>query len=62
MVKPADVVIENSGPGVKFRLGIDCESVRSINKRIVYGSISGVRTGPIASVRVLTKSPRAWAG
>src|SRR3954447_2297553 len=41
MVKTADVVIENYRPDVKFRLGIDYESVRSINKRIVYGSISG---------------------
>src|SRR5712671_6108739 len=41
MVKTADVVIENYRPDVKFRLGIDYESIRSINKRIVYGSISG---------------------
>ncbi len=41
MLKTADVVIENYRPDVKFRLGIDYESVRSINKRIVYGSISG---------------------
>jgi crotonobetainyl-CoA:carnitine CoA-transferase CaiB-like acyl-CoA transferase len=41
MVETADVVIENYRPDVKFRLGVDYESVRSINKRIVYGSISG---------------------
>jgi crotonobetainyl-CoA:carnitine CoA-transferase CaiB-like acyl-CoA transferase len=41
MVETADVVIENYRPDVKFRLGIDYESVRTINKRIVYGSISG---------------------
>jgi formyl-CoA transferase len=41
MVETADVVIENYRPDVKFRLGIDYESIRSINKRIVYGSISG---------------------
>jgi crotonobetainyl-CoA:carnitine CoA-transferase CaiB-like acyl-CoA transferase len=41
IVETADVVIENYRPDVKFRLGIDYESVRSINKRIVYGSISG---------------------
>src|SRR5438309_2288311 len=41
MVETADVVIENYRPDVKFRLGIDYESVRAINKRIVYGSISG---------------------
>jgi crotonobetainyl-CoA:carnitine CoA-transferase CaiB-like acyl-CoA transferase len=41
MVETADVVIENYRPDVKFRLGIDYECIRSINKRIVYGSISG---------------------
>ena len=41
MLKTADVVLENYRPDVKFRLGIDYESVRLINKRIVYGSISG---------------------
>src|SRR5450631_2507566 len=41
IVETADVVIENYRPDVKFRLGIDYATVRSINKRIVYGSISG---------------------
>jgi formyl-CoA transferase len=41
MAETADVVIENFRPDVKFRLGIDYETVRAINKRIVYGSISG---------------------
>ncbi len=37
----ADVIIENYRPDVKTKLGIDYESVRKINPRIVYGSISG---------------------
>jgi crotonobetainyl-CoA:carnitine CoA-transferase CaiB-like acyl-CoA transferase len=41
MIETADVVIENYRPDVKFRLGIDYESIRAINRRIVYGSISG---------------------
>ncbi len=41
LVESADVVIENYRPDVKFRLGIDYETIRAINKRIVYGSISG---------------------
>ena len=41
LVESADVVIENYRPDVKFRLGIDYETLRAINKRIVYGSISG---------------------
>jgi len=41
MVEKADVVVENFRPDVKDRLGIDYESLRKINKRIVLGSISG---------------------
>jgi formyl-CoA transferase len=41
MVKKADVVVENFRPDVKARLGIDYESLKKINKRIVYASISG---------------------
>ena len=45
----ADVIVENYRPGVKHRLGIDYESVRAINPRIVYGSISGFgQDGPYA--------------
>ncbi|MBS0528781.1 MAG: CoA transferase [Proteobacteria bacterium] len=41
LVEKADVVIENFRPDVKARLGIDYDSLRKINPRIVYGSISG---------------------
>jgi len=41
LVKQADVVVENFRPDVKDRLGIDYESLRKINKGIVYASISG---------------------
>ncbi|HVC56598.1 MAG TPA: CoA transferase [Stellaceae bacterium] len=37
----ADVIVENFRSTVKHRLGVDYESVRKINPRIVYGSISG---------------------
>jgi formyl-CoA transferase len=41
MVEKADVVVENYRPDVKDRLGIDYESLKKINKRIVLASISG---------------------
>lgn len=41
LVAEADVVVENFRPDVKHRLGIDYESLRAVNKRLVYGSISG---------------------
>jgi crotonobetainyl-CoA:carnitine CoA-transferase CaiB-like acyl-CoA transferase len=41
LVKKSDVVVENFRPDVKFRLGIDYESLKPINKRLVFASISG---------------------
>ncbi|KWF94133.1 formyl-CoA transferase [Burkholderia cepacia] len=39
LVKESDVVIENASEGVTTRLGVDYESVRQVNPRIVYASI-----------------------
>jgi crotonobetainyl-CoA:carnitine CoA-transferase CaiB-like acyl-CoA transferase len=50
LAERADVIVENMRPGVAKRLGVDFESVRKRNPRIVYGSISGFgQTGPYAS-------------
>jgi crotonobetainyl-CoA:carnitine CoA-transferase CaiB-like acyl-CoA transferase len=49
LVKTADVVIENFRPDVKDRLGLDYESLKKINPRIILGSISGFgQDGPYA--------------
>lgn len=50
MAADADVVLENMRADVKHRLGVDYESVRAVNPRIVYGSISGFgQDGPYGS-------------
>ncbi|MBE0613116.1 MAG: CoA transferase [Burkholderiales bacterium] len=41
LVRTADVVVENYRPDVKYRLGVDYESLKAINPRIVLASISG---------------------
>ena len=41
LVKTADVVVENYRPDVKYRLGIDYESLALVNPRIILASISG---------------------
>jgi crotonobetainyl-CoA:carnitine CoA-transferase CaiB-like acyl-CoA transferase len=47
LVKKADVVVENYRADVKDRLGIDYESLRKVNPRIILGSISGFgQSGP----------------
>ena len=49
LVQRADVVVENYRADVKFRLGIDYESLAKVNPRIILGSISGFgQTGPYA--------------
>ena len=62
LAEQADVVVENFRPDVKAKLGIDYDSLRKINPRIVYGSISGsARMAPITSGRASIRSRRAWA-
>jgi len=49
LIAGADVVVENFRPDVKFRLGIDYETLAVDNPRLVYASISGFgQTGPLA--------------
>src|SRR5438309_514713 len=41
LIARADVMIQNFRPGVMSKLGLDYESVRAINPRIVYETITG---------------------
>jgi crotonobetainyl-CoA:carnitine CoA-transferase CaiB-like acyl-CoA transferase len=50
LIATADVVVENFRPDVKFRLGIDYESLATVHPALVYASISGFgQTGPLAT-------------
>jgi crotonobetainyl-CoA:carnitine CoA-transferase CaiB-like acyl-CoA transferase len=47
LVRTADVLVENYRPGAAGRLGIDYATLRAINPRLIYASISGFgQTGP----------------
>ncbi|MGX9936897.1 CaiB/BaiF CoA transferase family protein [Advenella kashmirensis] len=49
LIGTADVVVENFRPDVKYRLGIDYDSLCSDHPGLVYASISGFgQTGPYA--------------
>jgi crotonobetainyl-CoA:carnitine CoA-transferase CaiB-like acyl-CoA transferase len=41
LIAEADVLVENFRPGVMTRLGLDYDSVRALNPRLVYASASG---------------------
>jgi formyl-CoA transferase len=49
LAKTADVIVENYRPGAVKRLGIDYESIKAVNSKIIYVSISGFgQSGPWA--------------
>lgn len=49
LARRADIVLESFRPSVKHRLGVDYETLRQVNPRIICGSISGFgQTGPSA--------------
>ena len=41
LVRDSDVVVENYRPDVKYRLGVDSETLKGVNPRIVRGASSG---------------------
>jgi formyl-CoA transferase len=50
LIATADVVVENFRPDVKYRLGIDYETLSADHPRLIYASISGFgQTGPLAA-------------
>lgn len=50
LIAGADVVVENFRPDVKFRLGIDYDSLKTDHPGLVYASISGFgQSGPLAA-------------
>jgi crotonobetainyl-CoA:carnitine CoA-transferase CaiB-like acyl-CoA transferase len=63
LVKQADVLVENNRPGVVARLKIDYPTLRAINPRLVYASISGFgQTGPWAKRPGLDLIAQAMSG
>jgi crotonobetainyl-CoA:carnitine CoA-transferase CaiB-like acyl-CoA transferase len=63
LARRSDVFLENFRPGVAKRLGLDYESLREVNPRLVYCSISAFgQTGPYASRSALDIAIQAMSG
>src|SRR3546814_21035711 len=62
MVKEADVVIENYGPGTAERIGIGYEELSAINPRLVYCSLKGFLPGPYENRPALDEVVQYMAG
>lgn len=46
LVKEADIVVENFGPGTMSRLGYGYETLEPMNDRLIYCSLKGFMDGP----------------
>ena len=63
LARDADVVVENYSTGVPARLGVDYDSLRAVNPRIIYCSISGFGTeGPLAAMQAYDVVMQAFTG
>jgi len=63
LVKKCHVIMENFGPGVLDRLGFTWEKIRSINPKIVMGSIKGFgSSGPYADFKAYENVAQAMGG
>ncbi len=63
LVTRTDIVVESFGPGVTQRLGIDWDTLRAFNPRLIYCSISGYGPdGPLASAKGYDMILQAFTG
>ena len=63
LLKTADVLLENFGPGVLHRLGFDYPTVHRLNPRLVYASIKGFGSyGPYSDYKSYEPIAQAMGG
>lgn len=63
LVATADVLIENFRTGVMEDLGLDYDTLRAINPRLIYASVSGFgRTGALAGYKAYDQIAQASSG
>jgi len=62
LVKDADILVENFGPGAVDRMGFTWERLQELNPRLIYASIKGFGTGRYAKFKAYEVIAQAMGG
>jgi len=63
LIRSADVLMENFGPGTAERLGIGYEAMKQVNPRLIYASVKGFGSyGPNANYKSFEPVAQAVSG
>jgi formyl-CoA transferase len=62
LIKRADVLVENFGPGVLDREGFTWEHLRELNSRLIFASIKGFGPGPFEDCKAYETIAQAMGG
>ncbi|MEV4108579.1 formyl-CoA transferase [Nonomuraea sp. NPDC049695] len=62
LVKSADILVENFGPGAVDRMGFTWDRLQELNPRLIYASIKGFGTGRYAKFKAYEVIAQAMGG
>ncbi len=61
LIRGADVLVENFGPGAMDRMGFPWEHIQELNPKLIYGSVKGFNDESAFGMVLRPSAPQRWA-